>query len=276
MVVATDKGEINRIEAYEPNMVECKARIDEQLEHMNPVIAAIVREVYNGYGEAIFTYPASSGRNKMQSHHAYLGGLLDHTIEVTEIAKGMMDGLCADSLVEMNFKLGSKPNIYGDMVIAGALLHDVGKIESYRNNFLKSGKIGAAPFKRTEESKILDHIGDGLLMVNDAAHAVLSPDQLFGDVKVCEDGTTFSYEVHIVNDQPSSSDIETGILIFNVNDLEVLNHIIASHHGEVRRGWGSLVDPYSTEAWIVHLADMASSRCFPFRNKATIQEMIRV
>ena len=47
------------------------------------------------------------------------------------------------------------------------------------------------------------------------------------------------------------------------DDLEKyqhIQHIIASHHGEVRRGWGSLVNPTTAEAQTVHFADMISSR----------------
>lgn len=41
--------------------------------------------------------------------------------------------------------------------------------------------------------------------------------------------------------------------------IEAISHIILSHHG--RKEWGSPVEPETTEAYIVHYADMLSSRC---------------
>ena len=50
-------------------------------------------------------------------HHAELGGLLKHTCEVAQIALAV----CANH-----------PGVDRELVLAGALLHDIGKLESYR------------------------------------------------------------------------------------------------------------------------------------------------
>jgi len=45
-------------------------------------------------------------------------------------------------------------------------------------------------------------------------------------------------------------------------DLDVIDkigHIMLSHHG--RKDWGSPIEPQTNEAFIVHFADMLSSRC---------------
>jgi 3'-5' exoribonuclease len=55
--------------------------------------------------------PGSTG-----NHHALLGGLLQHTVEVGAIARTIAKTCEAD----------------GDLVLAGVLLHDVGKLEAYR------------------------------------------------------------------------------------------------------------------------------------------------
>ena len=55
--------------------------------------------------------PASTG-----NHHAALGGLLQHTVEVGAVAQTIAKTCDAD----------------WDLVLAGVLLHDIGKIEAYR------------------------------------------------------------------------------------------------------------------------------------------------
>jgi len=83
------------------------------------------------------------------NHHAYLGGLIEHTLSVAQ--------LC-DRLAEHY-----GPDIDRELLITGALLHDVGKIR----------EIGArAGFPYTDEGKLLGHILLGLQIVADAAAAI--------------------------------------------------------------------------------------------------------
>lgn len=44
----------------------------------------------------------------------------------------------------------------------------------------------------------------------------------------------------------------------NYNIVSIIQHIMASHHGQLE--WGSPVTPACIEAWLVHLADMADAR----------------
>ncbi|MBR0220145.1 MAG: HD domain-containing protein [Synergistaceae bacterium] len=53
-------------------------------------------------------------------HHAYSGGLLEHSLAVAE-----------NAFNTAKFYLNNKLNINTDLVIAGALLHDLGKIDAY-------------------------------------------------------------------------------------------------------------------------------------------------
>jgi 3'-5' exoribonuclease len=73
-------------------------------------------------------------------HHAELGGLLRHTCEVATIGRAIAKVCRADT----------------DMVIAGALLHDIGKLEAYRWD-------GA--FEATERGTLLGHVTLGMLML---------------------------------------------------------------------------------------------------------------
>ena len=86
--------------------------------------------------------PASTG-----GHHAQLGGLLRHTYEVALIARAIAEVSRADR----------------DLVTAGALLHDIGKLESY------TWRTG---FAVTEAGSLLGHVVIGLLMLARAAERV--------------------------------------------------------------------------------------------------------
>lgn len=67
-------------------------------------------------------------------HHAYIGGLLEHTLEIVKICDLMCD-------------IHSEVN--RDLLIAGAILHDLGKIEELQ---FESG------FDYTDKGKLLGHI----------------------------------------------------------------------------------------------------------------------
>ncbi|MDR3332041.1 MAG: HD domain-containing protein [Synergistaceae bacterium] len=77
----------------------------------------------------------------VSNHHAYAHGLLEHTLTVTECAK----------IIAAAYR-DSYPSIDVDIVVAGALLHDLGKIESY--------SMSPTP-EITLAGAVLDHIALG-------------------------------------------------------------------------------------------------------------------
>jgi len=84
-----------------------------------------------------------------RNHHAYIGGLLEHTVSITRVA---------DALARH----------YGDVVdrdllITGAILHDIGKIQEIS---VTGG------FAYTDPGKLLGHILLGLDLVRDAARRI--------------------------------------------------------------------------------------------------------
>jgi 3'-5' exoribonuclease len=84
------------------------------------------------------TAPAAKGM-----HHVYLGGLLEHSLAVARLV---------DSIVPLY------TGINRDLLIAGALLHDVGKVRemAYQRSF-----------DYTDEGKLLGHITIGIEMVQE-------------------------------------------------------------------------------------------------------------
>jgi len=89
------------------------------------------------------TAPAAKGM-----HHVYLGGLLEHSLAVARLV---------DSIVPLY------TGINRDLLIAGALLHDVGKVRemAYQRSF-----------DYTDEGKLLGHITIGIEMVQEKLAAI--------------------------------------------------------------------------------------------------------
>jgi 3'-5' exoribonuclease len=86
----------------------------------------------------------------VHGHHAALGGLLKHTTEVAAIARTIGRACGAD----------------WDLVLAGALLHDIGKLEAYRWDGL---------FDHTEAGRLLGHVVLGALMLDRRLNAEREP-----------------------------------------------------------------------------------------------------
>jgi 3'-5' exoribonuclease len=76
------------------------------------------------------------------NHQAYLGGLLQHSVEVTELAYNLYEK--------------DKANINLSLLITGALLHDIGKIKEY---------IFDTKIDRSTSGKLVGHTSLGLLIV---------------------------------------------------------------------------------------------------------------
>jgi len=74
-------------------------------------------------------------------HHAELGGLLQHTCEVAAIGRAIARVCRADA----------------EVVVAGALLHDIGKLEAYR---------WEGTFEATERGTLLGHVTLGMLLLD--------------------------------------------------------------------------------------------------------------
>lgn len=85
----------------------------------------------------------------LKRHHAYVGGLLEHTAGVTSICRAAAEYY---------------PYVHKDLLLAGAILHDIGKVRSYK---LERGIDG------TDEGKLIGHLVLGMEMVQRAADRVI-------------------------------------------------------------------------------------------------------
>ena len=95
--------------------------------------------------EKFFFYPASIG-----VHHIYIGGLLEHSLSMARIARQ------AAQVVGGNL----------DIILAGCLLHDIGKIEEID---VKRG------FKYTDRGRLLGHITLGMTILDGLLREVSVP-----------------------------------------------------------------------------------------------------
>lgn len=95
----------------------------------NANIQRIVRAFIKKYQEALLTYPAAT-----KNHHEYVSGLAHHIVSMLSLAKE----LC---------KL--YPQINKDLLYAGVILHDLGKIQELS---------GIVTTSYTVEGKLLGHI----------------------------------------------------------------------------------------------------------------------
>jgi 3'-5' exoribonuclease len=104
-----------------------------------PAIASIFSVLKNRGDvlEKFFLYPASIG-----VHHVYMGGLLEHSLSLTKMA------------------INAAKNIGGniDIIIAGSLLHDIGKVEEIEIN---------GGFKYSDRGRLLGHIAIGVMMLEE-------------------------------------------------------------------------------------------------------------
>jgi 3'-5' exoribonuclease len=91
----------------------------------------------------------SSGRSG-RSHHAYLGGLLEHTVAVATMAVE----LCA-----------LHPRLDRDLLLSASIVHDLGRTRE----FTYGAEVG-----RTPEGALLGHIELGLRVISDHAPAALA------------------------------------------------------------------------------------------------------
>lgn len=128
-------------------------------------------------------------------HHAYAGGTLVHSLSVAKLAKAIAKEI---------------PEASVDLCVVGGMLHDIGKLYTYRLNGVNIGM--------TDDGLLYDHIFMGAEFVGNYADAHVDADDYI-----------------------------------NMKKLQLLRHIILSHHGSLE--YGSPVLPMCIEARIVNHAD---------------------
>jgi 3'-5' exoribonuclease len=94
-----------------------------------------------------------SGPARSSAHHAFLGGLLEHTVALATLAVE----LCA-----------VHPRLDRDLLLCAALVHDLGKTREYAYG---------AEITRTQEGSMLGHVELGLRLIAAHTPSTLAPDR---------------------------------------------------------------------------------------------------
>lgn len=107
--------------------------------------------------EKFLTSPAAAG-----NHHAYIGGLAEHTFSMFTLAHHICD--------HYNDLYG-KGTVDKDLLLAGTLLHDLGKVVELQQNddFSHSYSVGG---------ELVGHIAECVTIVHDACMATLASDEV--------------------------------------------------------------------------------------------------
>jgi 3'-5' exoribonuclease len=121
----------------------------------NVALRQLVESLFTGNREALLKFPAAR-----RNHHAYVGGLLEHTLSVVRTCIFLADKY-AEYYPEM------KPPLNKDLVVAGGMLHDIGKLRE-----LEQKPEGAA---HTPAGSLIGHILIGRDMVREAAARLAGP-----------------------------------------------------------------------------------------------------
>ena len=125
-------------------------------------IRMLTKAVCKKHHDKLITEPAACG-----NHHAYEGGLLHHLHSTA-----MLAGKICDHYPDVK--------IIRDVAVAGAFLHDIGKVECYKKIEEEDAR---RKYKSTDSSLLFHHIPIGYYIVrsiHDISETNISEKDLFG------------------------------------------------------------------------------------------------
>jgi 3'-5' exoribonuclease len=142
----------------EEDCVLCAARpvdemwreLEELIQHVrDPFVRELLQRITTRHAEKLRIWPAA-----LTVHHAYRGGFLEHVLSVARSA----------------LMLGAAYGANQDLLTAGALLHDIGKLEELDYDLATS---------YSREGNLVGHVTLGAMMVRSAMSAIADfPDVL--------------------------------------------------------------------------------------------------
>jgi 3'-5' exoribonuclease len=166
----------------------------------DPRLRALGRLFFADFGPRFARAAAARG-----NHHARRGGLVEHVAQMLRTALAIA---------------GAYPFLNRDLLIAGVLFHDCGKM--WENSLPADGFT--MPFD--ERGELLGHITIGIELINALWRKLLATEEAAAWTALA----------------PASEDVRLHLL-----------HLLAAHHGELQ--FGSPVVPKTPEAWALHYVD---------------------
>ena len=116
-----------------------------------PALRELVTSMLQSNRDTLLDHPAAK-----RNHHAFAGGLLEHTLSVARTCVFL-----ADKYAEYYPEI--QPPLDKDLVVAGGILHDIGKLRELDNQ--------AAETVYTPEGRLIGHLLLGRDMIREAAGA---------------------------------------------------------------------------------------------------------
>jgi 3'-5' exoribonuclease len=141
-------SDVTRVEGADPSSFLPTAHRD--IDELDGFFEHLAREVYDHRYRALLDSLLSDASLRAElrrapatraGHHAYVGGLLDHTVTVATLAHE----LCQ-----------LKPRLNSDLLLTAALVHDIGRTREFTY---------AADFGLTGEGELLGHVVIGIQML---------------------------------------------------------------------------------------------------------------
>jgi len=116
----------------------------------DPLLRALMAQFHDN---ASFATEFKASPAATHHHHNYRGGLIEHTLEVFNLASAIMD---------------QRPEPFDrELALCGAALHDVGKVRAYR--------LVAGISERTEAGELLEHVFISASMVSNVWDTAVRP-----------------------------------------------------------------------------------------------------
>lgn len=148
-----------RAETFLPR---CPVDVDELWERLLQLAGRVTDPRLARLLAVVFADPGLAERFRqapgaVRHHHAYLGGLLHHTVAVTERALALAAG----------------DGLNMDLLVAGSLLHDLGKVDEYSWEGVTLGM--------TDRGRFVGHIVLGMMIVSCLAASIPGLDGVFLD-----------------------------------------------------------------------------------------------
>jgi len=191
---------------------------EEQMARVDAVIANIADANIKALLEAVFNDPEVRERFKIAPaakamHHPYLGGLIEHELSICGLVEK----------VASHYGAG----INKDLLYAGALLHDIGKI--YELSYKRS-------FEYTDEGRLLGHITMGVELIDEKLRELREfPRELAVRLK----HMLLSHHGHLEFGSPKRPKIIEAIILYYLDDMDA----------KVNTVQALVLDETNTEPW---------------------------
>jgi len=193
---------IRRMDASEVDYADyfpCSRRdADEMWSELCGVVASVSSPHLRGLLEAMTGDPEIASRYRRapaakQIHHAFLGGLLEHVLSLCSLSRAMA---------------AHYPAVDLDLLLTGAVLHDIGKI--FELNYERG-------FSYSNDGQLLGHIAIGLRMISDKLRDL--PDFPPG-LRVLVEHLVLSHHGRLEFGSPKMPQFPEALLLHYLDDLD--------------------------------------------------------